>query len=132
MSDVINTRLLAVAGVTAIVGVGAAARIYPVEIAQGAILPAITYQRITGPKISAMGADTGLTRPLFQVDCWAETYREADDLAEAVRAALQRWKDTVLGIVVQQTTLENMTDLHEDEDDTHRVSMDFRFSHLEA
>ena len=132
MSDVINTRLLAVAAVTDLVGVGADARIYPVERQQGSANPSITYQRVTNPKESAMGADTGLTIPRFQVDCYADTYREVDDLAEAVRGALQRWKGTVLGVVVQQTQMLSSQDLSESGAEEKRISMDFQFAHLEA
>jgi hypothetical protein len=128
MSDVLYTRLAAVGAVTALVNT----RIYPVERTQGAANPSITYRRVTAPKVSAMGDDTGLTTPRYQVDCYADTYREVEDLSEAVRGALQRWKGTVLGVVVQQTQLLNTQDLSESGAEEKRITMDFRFAHLEA
>jgi len=132
-SDVIYTRLSAVSAVTDIVGSGDNARIWPISRREGAANPSITYQRISAPKESAMGtADTGLTHPLFQVDCFADTYREVDDLAEAVRGALQRYSGTVCSVVVQVIELVNTTDTTEDASREHRITHTFRISHLEA
>ena len=133
ISDVLYTRLAAVSGVTDLVGTGNNARIWPISRREGAVNPSITYQRVSGPKESAMGtSDTGLTHPVFQVDCFADTYREADDLAEAVRVALQRYTGTILGVVVQVIEFVNTSDMTEDASKEHRITHTIRISHLEA
>jgi hypothetical protein len=63
-------------------------RIEPAPLGQSTALPAITYARIGGPPGAAHDGPSGLTRHLYQVDCWAETYAGADALGAAVIAAL--------------------------------------------
>ena len=131
LSDVIYTHLVGVPSVTDITGHGSSARIFPVNRTQGTANPSITFQRVTSSKVSAMGVDTGLTGQRYQIDCYADTYREVQDLSEAVRGALQRWRGTVLGVTVQQTVLLNTQDLSEPSAEEHRISMDFMFWHIE-
>ena len=62
-------------------------RIYAITLKQGATLPALTYQRIDGPRIVSHSGDSGLSHPRYQIECWAATYLEAEALAEDVIAA---------------------------------------------
>lgn len=73
------------AGVTAL----ASTRTYPVILPQNPTYPAITYQRISGRKMYALGGYTNLENPHIQVDCWAETYPAVESLKTAVIAALR-------------------------------------------
>jgi hypothetical protein len=77
--------LEASAGVTAIVGSGASARIYPLIVKQGDNYPAITYQIISETREPELTQQNGFIQVRVQLTCWAETYAGARTLKEAVR-----------------------------------------------
>jgi hypothetical protein len=62
-------------------------RIYPLTLPQHPTLPALTYQRIDGPREVSHTGDSGLEHPRYQFDCWATTYLEAEALATAMMRA---------------------------------------------
>lgn len=77
--------LLAQPAVTALVGT----RIYPERFPPGVTMPAVTYQRVFGTEGINHEGPNGLGRARLQLDCWADGYGEAVDLAEAVTDALR-------------------------------------------
>lgn len=87
----IRSALINDADVTALIGT----RAYPMFLAQGYTLPAISYQRITGNRPREMADKTGRVNARFQVDCWAETYSGTSDLAGKVIAALDNHRGTL-------------------------------------
>lgn len=73
------------AGLAGLVG----SRVYPVQLVQGATLPAVTYQRISTRPVTHRGSTAPtFSRPRFQFDCWAGSYDEALALRGALRAAM--------------------------------------------
>lgn len=134
MSEVaLRARLLAVAGVSALVGT----RVYPVILPQNPTFPAITYQRIGGRRESSFAGPIGLAGPLYRLDCWGGAagtgYAAAKGLANAVRLALDGWKGVVSGITVQACFLDGEPeDIFEDEVGVHRVAMEVRMWWNEA
>lgn len=127
LEEAIHARLAATAGVTAITG----SRIYNQVLPQNATLEAITVQRISTVRESAMGTDPGQAWARIQVCSWATLHGEARVLAEAVRAALQRWRGTVAGVEVEDSFLINELDRYEDEREIHRVLQDYRIWYRE-
>lgn len=121
------TRLSTHAGLSALVS----ARIYPLILPQKPTLPAVTYTRVSGERVSAMGADTVIARPRFQVSCFASTYASARAVAAQVRAALQRWRGTVGGVVIQDSFIESEIDLYEDDTKLYHTALDFEIIHEE-
>ncbi len=85
VSSDVFTRLSAFPGLVALL----AARVYPLLLPQEVVLPAISYQRISGVREQSLTGDSALQHPRFQFSCWAETYAEALAVAEQVRLALQ-------------------------------------------
>lgn len=120
-------RLQAVSAVTDLVGT----RVFPAPLPQGQTLPAVTYQRVSGARESAMGSDTGVAHPRIQVDCWASSYSGVKALATAVRGALQRYSGTIATVEIQDSFLKNDIDLFEDEIEANRVMLDFEIWHRE-
>ena len=59
-------------------------RAYPLKLPAQAVMPAITYQRISGPKPIATQADEGPTHARIRINCWASTYEGSNALAGAV------------------------------------------------
>ena len=57
-------------------------RIYPLVRPQNCALPAITYQRISAPRVTSHTGDSGLLNPRYQFSCWSDSYLEAREMAE--------------------------------------------------
>lgn len=115
------------AGLSALIG----SRIYPLMIPQGAALPAVTYQRVSGERIHAMVDDPGLASPRIQVDAWGSTYASAKAVAAQVIDCLQRWSGTAETVVVQDSYFQGDQDIYDPETERWQVSMDFIVWHLE-
>jgi hypothetical protein len=73
------------AGITAIVGTGVSARIYPGIPPPTASAPFISFRRISYIRVDHLGGVTTLARPTFQVDCWGSNNETMVSLSEAVR-----------------------------------------------
>jgi hypothetical protein len=118
------------AGLTALV----ANRIYPLVMPQGTTLPAVTFSKVSGPRVHAMQQDAGLAYPRFQVSCWGATYKQAKEVAGQVRAALQDFKGTMGGpggVVVSGVFIQDENDLYEPNTQIYHVALDFVIWHLE-
>lgn len=64
-------------------------------------LPAISLQDITAGSIYAHDGRVGLANPNVQVDCWAQTYGEAKQVARAVQNELEA-AETIGGIAFSE------------------------------
>jgi hypothetical protein len=60
-------------------------RVYPLTIPQEATLPAISYQRVSGPREPAHDGAMGIAQARIQVTITAEAYRTAKDVATSIR-----------------------------------------------
>lgn len=127
LETVLQTRLTGYAGLAALVGT----RVYPIKLPQTPTMPAVSYQRIDGPRESGIASEHGMAHPRIQVDSWASTYGGAKAVAEQVRTALERWSDATTTPVVLDSFIEGDTDLYESEVELYRVSMDFVIWHRE-
>lgn len=134
----IYARLLATAGVTALVGAAGNARIYPVKLPQNPTFPAVTYAQTSQERQSTFTGPTGLPGDLYAFDCWggydAAGYTPARNLADAVRAAfdgVESW--SAGGVTVQASWVEGgMRDIWEPDTNVHRVVLDVRLYWNEA
>lgn len=104
----LRAALIANAAVLAICG----QRIHPDLLPQGVALPAIAYTRVWTDRDSAMGSDTTVVTTQLQFSCFAANgvgvsgFDRARELADAVRAVLQRYRSSVVQdcFVVNETT----------------------------
>ncbi len=84
----LRTHLLAQAPIAAIVGT----RMFPMQLPQGATLPALTYQTIAGASGITHDGASDLGRHRIQIDCWAPSgntgYQQVVELAAAVNSAV--------------------------------------------
>ncbi len=91
------------------------ARIYPMILPQQPTYPAVTYQRIDGPRESALNSDMGIPNPRIQIDAWGSSYASALAVAEQIRAALVRQVWTENGVSVLDALIDDDRDLFEDD-----------------
>jgi hypothetical protein len=113
----LTTALEADATVTALVGSGALARIFPVRIPQGVALPAVAYQRISTIPNPTLDSAGNLADARLQYTCVASSVDAAHELADVVAAALNQYSGyggesggTSGGTVVRIVELENIAD----------------------
>lgn len=86
--DEFVTQLKTKATITALVGSGTSARIYPDDLKQGATLPALTYGEIGGDFERHLKGPIGLRKAMVEVYAYGSTRSAANELAEVVRIAL--------------------------------------------
>lgn len=146
IEDAIRTKLLDDPRVTAMIGSGNRARLWPVHLPQREKpdWPAITYQIISGRPAYHIDAVAGLAEMRLQIDVWsaerpglpvgAQAYDEVRLLAEYVRMSLSGYHAAVngTGYALQSCFLENRRSLYDDATQTHRESMDFILAYAEA
>lgn len=128
LNEAIYGRLQAVVGVTNLVGT----RVYPVVLPQDPIYPAIRYQQLAGSREPTMGSNNGLVNTTVQIDSYSESYAQARQVAEEVRSALQRFRGTVAGVVIEGAFVEGPLDVFEDQIKKYRVQQDFTVWHRES
>jgi len=112
-SDLV-ARLKADGGVTALVG----SRIYPAPRPVNVQKPVITYRRITS--VGTLEIDGGVSHysNRIQINCWDDSYKTANDLSDAVKAALSGYGYIPL-----------ITEIYDDVVNEHGVALDWsRFS----
>lgn len=98
-------RLVNDAGVSALT-----TRIYPARIPDKAALPVIRFFRVSTQRPSAMGSDLGLAGASFQIDCWAATQAGMIALRDAIRQAMQRFRDSGGSPAIQDIFIEQEQD----------------------
>jgi hypothetical protein len=113
-----------------------AARVYPSPLPQGCTLPAVTYQRVAGRSVQSLTGLSGCAMPRMQVDCWAETYDVAQEIAQAVKGWLvgvagRGYQGTVDGVRVQGARFLDDEDQYERDTKLHRVRADYVVFHEE-
>ena len=85
----LNAALLAAAPVTALVGTGNAARIYPDVVPQDVKLPAIAFVRADTEYLHTIHSDVPVGEfAILEIACMGTSRAEADDLAGKAIAAL--------------------------------------------
>lgn len=121
------SKLSGHAGIAALV----ATRIYPNIKVQDATMPCLSYRRVSSTRYNAMSVDAQVVKARFQIDVWGDTYDDVAALRDQVRNALQRWRSSTPGAVVQDTFIITETDLFEDNDREHHIAIDVEINYDE-
>lgn len=114
-------RLTTFAGLTALISTRTYAQILPTTPTP----PACTYTVISTSIIGGMGSDAAIERARIQVTAWAETYEDAKNVSQQIRAALQRYRGTHAGTEIKALFLDNESDGYEPDTGYYRVDHDF-------
>jgi len=107
-------------------------RIYPVRLPQNWTAPAITYQRISGPRLQSLSGPSGRAHPRYQFDILDGTYASVRVAADKLRAALDGYTGAMGSETVGACTIDNDFDGYLADTDVYRVSMDFIIWHIET
>lgn len=105
-------------------------RVYVMRLPQTAILPAVTYQRITTEpmKTHDMSGSSNLYRSIFQIDCWSTSYSGVKVLLNEVVNQLNGFKGIMGsggGIPVNAVLLDNLRGDYQPETAIYNQSADF-------
>lgn len=110
-------------------------RIYPLFIPQEAPLPAIAYQRISGPRVHSHDGVDQFGRARVQLTCQALGYDEAKDCAHLVRQAFRGFSGQMggpAGPQIHEIRIENEMDGYNDEGDRFTVRIDLIIIHVDS
>ena len=80
-------------------------RVHVNVLPQSVTLPAITYYRISGVSFEGLVNNSRMAQARFQIDCFADTVAQSDQLGEAVRLVLQKFQGDVSGQWIQEISL---------------------------
>lgn len=81
-------------------------RVYPGLLPPAPVLPAVTFDPVSGAAHYHMGGASGLRDRRVQFDVWARTADERDAVGAALIATLSAYAGTVAGVAIQGAFLE--------------------------
>ncbi len=110
----------------------AADRIYPIEMPPNTELPAIVYQRISGPRVHSHSGPSHLAHPLFQLSCWGADQTVAKTLADQARCSLDGFKGVSRGEDIHGMLVTDVRDSGKPEEGSYRVIVEVRIWHRET
>ncbi len=129
IEDAIINRATTGPNVSPIIGT----RCYAFKLPASPTFPAMTFQRLKTTREHAMGSEPSIAHPEFQLSAFDTTRAGAQTLAEAIRKDFSRWRGTVLGVVIQDTLLEDQLDGPFDSvNSSHEVQVDAVIHHQET
>jgi len=133
LEDAIYQKLLADPDVTAIVGSGNEARIFPMILPQNTPFPAVHFSRVSADRTYSMDGKTGLVASRFQFESYSRSPEEVKNLSEAIRRSLEVFKGNVGEVVINGIFLESDTNLNNftEQTDLFRYTQDFIIHHQE-
>ena len=99
-------------------------RTWAVKLPQNPVLPAVVLTRISTDRRECMGASSGVVQARFQLSTKAETVAAGEAVRVQLRAALNRWRGTSAGVVVQDVFLENELELWDEAALVHDLTLD--------
>ncbi len=97
---------------------------------QAGTLPAVTHQRVAASRPSAMGVDIGMVRGRLQFTAWASDPDGARAVADQVRAAFVRWRNTS-GTVVQDIYFVSEVELYDESTQVYGWAVDLEIVYQE-
>ncbi len=107
------------------------ARIYPLVIPQDAALPAIAYQRLSGPREHSHDGASGMAWARMQLAITGESYASAKNTAEQIRAAMDGHKGLMGTVSVGQCLLVNEIDGYAEASDKATIRQQYQIGYKE-
>lgn len=103
------THVTSDATIAALIGT----RLFPNKIPQGQPLPAAEYKQNKGDRVQTMDGPDGMVDAEYTIVCYAATYAQARELAEAVRKRLDGYSGVVAGVTIDVIMLIDELDVPE-------------------
>ena len=108
-------------------------RVYPIRLPRNVMLPCITYQRISTPRVHTHDSAGGTAHPRFQITCWDDDPKGCKVVADAVRGCLDGFKGTMgtNGATVYSTLSDDENADYDPESQIYWTNLDFIIWHAE-
>lgn len=106
-------------------------RVYPDILPQSVTYPALTYSEVSGVRVRDFDGPTGRARLRISIHSWSETSLQRNQLADAVRTALDGYAGLMGTTSVGNIILDNELDIFEEEVPVYRKVQDFIISLIE-
>jgi len=123
IESILRAILVADPDVAAIIG----SRAYQGQLPREPTFPAIVYQMISRPQDGL----TGIAQARMQYTCMAESWREAADLADAVRCCLHGYRGVRDGARIEEIQYAGQHDDHDETTGIHWIPVDILVTYLE-
>ena len=104
-------------------------RIYPMYLPQSPTFPACAYNRTSSRIISLLKNDTNLIEARYEVAAFSKTYNECIEVADQIRQALQRQRGTISGVVIDDITIDDISQDYEQEFEIFESTTDITISY---
>lgn len=128
LEEALRAQILADPAIAAVVGT----RVYPRQLPQQPVLPAITYTRVDTARGHEMSGPDQLPKPRMQVTPWAADVLTATNLAALIRKRLDGTSGMWSSVEIGSCLCVGDRDL-DDPDTTHRgVALDFAIQYREV
>jgi len=130
IEQAILKELLADSGTTSLIG----ERLYYVKAPQDVAKPYVVFFKASGPREYSHDGASELARPRFQFSCFATTYYQAKQIAEAIRVAIEAFSGTmggVGGVEIGSCFCINESDIYEEDTKLFHVAVDYLICHKE-
>ena len=128
--DAIVAKLKATAALTALVGT----RIYPDEVPQGKLFPAVFYMTVSDVKDHYLTEMSDLEAPNIQLTTYADDKDGAAAVAEVIKDTLSDYQGTLSGITIQCIRLINeLPSMYKSADGTTKIfthDLEFEVWHI--
>ena len=121
VQNAVFDRLSTFAGLTAVVST----RSYPQRPPQDPTLPFVWFRVISATRPHAFGSDPGDVMSMVEVNAVDLTAEGAQTAGEQVRAAMSRWSGTHLGVVIQDSLIEQQREFFDENVEQYRELNEF-------
>lgn len=132
IGELLYARLTGNAGLASLVGT----RLHPDMLPQNVTYPAIRYLQVSRVEVirkpvtaGGVGAKLAIVRGTFQLDCYAKTYKQVQQVAIAAAAAVYGWRDRANGVIVARVS--DIGDVNDAEETMLRVAVDVSITYNE-
>jgi len=107
------------ASITNLIGSGTSCRLYPGGAEQDETRPYIVYYIISDLEYHILTGAEGMSQARVQLECWADTYLAAHQMADTVRKALDGYQGYWETTIIKKCFLDNQTDSVYDDPEKH-------------
>lgn len=102
------------------------ARIYPFEIPQDVILPAIVYGRVSTMPTDTKDGVSKLDSVIVDIDLFGENFKILSDLADKTRAALDRKSGTYSSQNIDSIIFTDQRNIYEEVGEVFHITQSYR------
>lgn len=130
IEQAILKELLADSGITGLIG----ERLYYVKAPQDVTSPYVVFFKASAPREYSHDGASELARPRFQFSCFAETYYQAKQIAEAIRSVIEAFSGVMGGaggVEIGHCFCINESDIYEENTRLFHVAVDYLIWHKE-